>query len=132
MSTTKVGRVIASALRIISVGLLVMTSGYSVTAQTNTATITGEIKDPSGAAIPGVTVTATNSETAIQKSDTADATGRFTILALSPGFYDVQASQQGFATVIRRHQELLVGTTVTMDFSSRLKARCSASCKPKN
>lgn len=88
-----------------------------VAAQTDTATITGEVKDSSGGAVPGAVITATNTETGIQKTDTSDASGRFTILTLSPGFYDVQAVSQGFATVVRRHQELLVGTTVTMDFT---------------
>ena len=87
-----------------------------IAAQTNTATITGEIKDSSGAAVPGVVVAATNTQTGIQKTDTSDASGRFTILTLNPGFYDVQATIQGFATVVCRHQTL-VGTTVTMDFS---------------
>jgi hypothetical protein len=116
-STTKVGRVIANAMKIASLGILVLASSLSLPAQTGSATVTGEVKDPSGAAIPGSTVTATNTATGIQKSDTTDASGRFTILALSPGFYDVQASQPGFTTVVRRQQELLVGTTVTMDFS---------------
>lgn len=104
-------------LRIITILLSILTIGSTLAAQTQTATVTGEVTDSSGGAIPGVTVTATNIATGIQKNDTSDAAGHFTILALTPGFYDVQASQAGFATVTRRHQELLVGTTVTMDFS---------------
>jgi Carboxypeptidase regulatory-like domain len=108
---------ITDGLRVVSILLWICAIGSTIAAQTNTATVTGTVTDSSGAAIPGVTVTAINTATGIQKNDTSDATGHFTILALIPGFYDVQASQQGFATVMRRHQELLVGTTVTMDFS---------------
>jgi hypothetical protein len=108
---------VTDGLRVVSILLWILTIGSALAAQTNTATVTGAVTDSSGAAIPGVTVTATNTATGIQKNDTSDATGHFTILALIPGFYDIQASQQGFATVMRRHQELLVGTTVTMDFS---------------
>jgi hypothetical protein len=102
-------------LSIVCVCFLAM--AIAISAQTNTATITGEVKDSSGAAVPGVTVTATNTDTGIQKTSTSDSSGRYTIVTLNPGFYDIQASMQGFATEARRHQELLVGTTVSMDFT---------------
>jgi hypothetical protein len=103
--------------KVVSILLWILAIGSTLAAQTNTATVTGDVTDSSGAAIPGVAMTATNTATGIQKGDTSDAEGRYTILNLAPGFYDVQAEQRGFATVIRRHEEFLVGTTVTLNFT---------------
>jgi hypothetical protein len=85
-------------------------------AQISTATITGVVTDQSGAAIPKATVTAKNEQTGIEVSKTSDETGRYVIPNLPPGAYEVKASQAGFATLIRRNQEFLVGTTATLDF----------------
>ena len=50
-------------------------------------------------------MTATDTHTGIQKSTTADDAGRYTVVNLVPGFYDVQASRQGLTTAVRRNQE---------------------------
>jgi Carboxypeptidase regulatory-like domain len=84
--------------------------------QTNSATINGTVSDQTGSAIPGATVTATEIKTAIQKTATTDQDGRYTILNLTPGAYNIQATKQGFSTLVRGNQTLLVGTTVTLDF----------------
>ncbi|HEY1802009.1 MAG TPA: TonB-dependent receptor [Terriglobales bacterium] len=86
-------------------------------AQISTATITGLVTDQSGAAIPKATVTATNKQTGIQMNEMSDDTGRYVIPNLAPGTYDVQVAQPGFATMVRRNQEFLVGTRVTIDFA---------------
>jgi hypothetical protein len=93
-------------------GLLVSTSS----AQTSNATLTGVVRDGTGAVIPGATVTATNTQNGLVKSSVSDGEGRYTILSLLPGSYDVQAANTGFATSVRRNQELLVGTTPELDF----------------
>ena len=90
---------------------------FSAAAQTANVTLNGEVLDQSGSALPGATVTATNTQTGLQKSSTTQDDGRYTILNLPPGLYDVQVMHPGFATVVRRNQELLVGTTVSTDFS---------------
>ena len=57
-------------------------------AQGNTATVTGVVSDSSGGIIPGASVTITNTETGVQKTDTTDPSGRYTVPNLQPGFYD--------------------------------------------
>lgn len=88
-----------------------------LSAQTQNATITGIVTDKTAAAIPGAQVTVTNQGTGIKASATTDSGGQYTILNLLPGLYDIQASGQGFSTVIRLNQELFVGTTVKLDFT---------------
>jgi hypothetical protein len=102
--------------------LYAVVSAGALLAQNNTSTITGEVKDQSGAVIPDSVVTATNIETGIQKSATSDSGGRYTLLDLSPGHYDLKVTHAGFATLIQRNQELLVGTTITIAFPLTIAA----------
>jgi len=76
------------------------------------ASISGLVKDASGAVLPGVTVEA-SSPVLIEKarSATTDAAGRYTIPDLRPGTYRVTFTLQGFRTVAREGVELS-GTAV--------------------
>ena len=91
-------------------------------AQVANVTIEGVVKDQSGAVVPSGSVTATNTQTGLQKAGTTDQDGRYSILGVPPGVYNVQASAQGFATTEQRSRELLVGTTVTIDFALQLSS----------
>jgi Carboxypeptidase regulatory-like domain len=78
------------------------------------ASISGVVRDTSGAVLPGVTVEAT-SPVLIEKSRsaTSDPTGRFTIADLRPGTYRVTFTLPGFKTVVRDGLELLGTSVVT-------------------
>ena len=78
--------------------------------------------DQSGAAIPDAMVTALSTQTGLQKSAVSDADGRYTILSLTPGTYDVKSEAKGFATLVQKNSEFLVGTTVTVDFKMQVSA----------
>ena len=71
------------------------------------ASITGVVKDTSGAVLPGVTVEAA-SPALIEKSRTAvsDGTGQYRIVDLRPGTYTVTFTLTGFSTVKREGVEL--------------------------
>ena len=66
------------------------------------SSITGVVKDTSGAVLPGVTVEAASPEL-IEKvrSSVTDGTGQYRILDLRPGTYTVTFSLTGFSTVKR-------------------------------
>jgi hypothetical protein len=81
-----------------------------------TADLTGIVRDPAKAVVPGVTVTATRLETNTQRTATTDAEGRYQILALAPGTYDVQAELSGFKPHLRRNVTLTLGALVALDF----------------
>ena len=76
------------------------------------ATITGVVKDASGAVLPGVTIE-TSSPVLIEKTRTAvtDGTGQYRIVDLRPGTYDGDFTLPGFSTVKREGIEL-TGTFV--------------------
>jgi hypothetical protein len=79
-------------------------------------TITGTVRDTSGAILPGVTVEAT-SPALIEKvrSAVTDGAGVYRIENLRPGEYVVTFALPGFATVRRPGLELNAFLTVTVN-----------------
>src|ERR1700687_3507041 len=66
-------------------------------AQTS-ASISGTVTDPSGAAVADADVTATDLGTGAARSGTSGATGFYTIPSLAPGDYLVTVRKEGFRT----------------------------------
>ena len=84
-------------------------------------TIAGNAKDPSGAALPGVTVEV-SSPALIEKVRTAttDGAGLYRIVNLPPGTYVVTFTLSGFNTSRREGVEVSPGFTATIDGAMRL------------
>ena len=83
--------------------------------------ITGVVRDASGAILPGVSVEAT-SPALIEKVRTAisDGTGQFRLENLVAGLYSVTYTLPGFSTVQRTGVELQTGVTVTLNAEMRV------------
>ena len=75
--------------------VLAIFSGTTANAQFN-ASLRGTVSDPSGAVIPGATVTLTEKNTGQNKVAQSDGSGIYTFNALAPGDYSVTAERQGF------------------------------------
>jgi len=82
-------------------------------------TITGEVKDSSGALIPGATVTVTNTGTNATREAQSNEAGIYSFPALPPGNYTVKAELQGFQTVTLP-AELHVEQTLRVDFGLQI------------
>lgn len=80
------------------------------------ASITGTVKDASGAVLPGVTVEA-SSDVLIEKvrTVTTDGTGQYRIVDLRPGVYTVTCTLPGFSTFKRGGVELTGSFTATIN-----------------
>ena len=61
-------------------------------AQTTTGTILGEVKDSSGGAMPGVTVTAVNQANGLTRETVTDERGNYRFAAMPAGDYTVKAT----------------------------------------
>jgi hypothetical protein len=85
------------------------------------ASITGVVRDPSGAVLPGVTVEA-SSPALIEKvrSVVTDGSGQYRIIDLRPGTYAVVFSLSGFSTVRREGIELTGTFVATIDVDLRV------------
>ncbi len=61
-----------------------------------TSAIVGQVRDATGAVVPGAAVTITNQETGLKRTARTDYAGRFNFPQLKPGTYSVRAEAQGF------------------------------------
>jgi len=88
----------------------------------STAQIHGTVQDPSGAAIPGADVKATQIDTGVSRSVSSDATGGFVLINLPLGPYRLEVGKQGFATSLNTGFVLEVGSdpvfTITLKVGS--------------
>jgi len=89
----------------------------SVAAQQITATISGTITDPNGAAVPGAIVTATSIETGLAKNATTGDDGNYTITFLPPSSYNISVNKTGFSQVTRENIRLEVAQTASIDLA---------------
>jgi len=93
-----------------------------VFAQSSGTSLTGRVLDDSGAALPGVTITATNTETGFNRTvvTTSDGTYRFSSLPI--GTYTVTAELSGFSTVKTSNVQLQVATERNLPISLKTAA----------
>lgn len=85
-----------------------------LSAQTGNGSVSGQITDPSGGVIPGVTVTATGAQGAVRGATTSGE-GRYTINGLPPDKYILRASAKGFALYEKADVEIKTGRPQTVD-----------------
>src|ERR1700693_2313306 len=97
--------------------LLVFLSGGITWAQVTTGTISGTVKDSTGAVLPGAKVVVLNEETGISRTVETDAAGRYSALSLGLGNYRVTGSLEGFQTEVRSGIVLTVGREAVVDLS---------------
>jgi hypothetical protein len=83
--------------------------------QSNAADLQGSVRDPSGAAVAGATVTARNLATNLTRTATTDADGMYQILSLPPGNYEVTAEAAGFSKGRIASATLTVGQRGDLD-----------------
>jgi hypothetical protein len=69
-------------------------------AQTTNATAGGIVSDATGAVIPGVTITATNTQTGIVSTALTNEAGAYYFASLQPGSYKISAELPGFQTIV--------------------------------
>jgi hypothetical protein len=82
-----------------------------------TATMTGTVKDFSGAIVPEATVTVKHVETALTRTAQTDARGYYRVPALPVGQYEVSAEKTGFKALVRRGITLVVGQELALDLT---------------
>jgi len=88
--------------------LLGLFGGGAAWGQTN-GSIRGIVNDPSGAIVPGATITVTLNGTDSQRSVTSDKDGAFDIPELSVGTYDLNAEAQGFKSFVVKAVVVSIG-----------------------
>ena len=87
-----------------------------------TGSVSGYVKDPSGAAVPGATLTAKSVEQQLTRSTQSNAEGFFNLLAMPPGTYEISAEASGFQKQIQKDVRLTVGENLRLDVQMKLGA----------
>lgn len=90
--------------------------------QVATGNLSGSIRDPSGAALPGVTVVVLNEATGVGRTVRTDSAGHYAAPSLGLGSYRVTATLQGFETVVHSNIVLTVGRDEVVDLTMPLGA----------
>jgi len=86
-------------------------------AQTTNATLGGTVSDATRAFIPGVTITATNTQTGIVNTAVSNETGAYQFASLQTGIYKVSADLPGFQTQTYNEVTLGVAQQVRLNFT---------------
>ncbi|HEV2489407.1 MAG TPA: carboxypeptidase regulatory-like domain-containing protein [Candidatus Acidoferrales bacterium] len=86
----------------------------------DTASLTGTVKDSSGALVPNARVTATNSAVGVTNTTVTNSAGAYLLAGLPPGSYDISVTSPGFKTyqvtgvVLRVSQNARVDVSLTV------------------
>ena len=92
---------------------LLLLSAATASAQA-TAQINGTVRDGGGLALPGVTVTVTNTDTGLTRTVVTNETGSYILQNLPVGPYRFEASLGGFRTHVQTGIVLQVGSNPTL------------------
>lgn len=89
-------------------------------AQNATTSLRGVVRDPSGAVVPGATITLHNQAAGQNFSATAKASGDYQFQQIPPATYEITVAAQGFGNQTKS-AELLVNQPATVDFALTLQ-----------
>ena len=80
----------------------------------NSSSITGTVRDASGAVVPGAAVTVTNVDRGTSIATKSNSDGDYLVGALPPGHYNVSVSQTGF-------KQFKLAEPITLDVAQKAK-----------
>src|SRR6202034_3379211 len=106
--------------RLVQVCALYLTlSGFAFAQNSNSGDIRGTVTDSTGALLPGVAVTVTNTETGVINHYVTNGDGLYDTNSILPGNYTLEFSKDGFEKLKRESVPLQVGV-VTVDASLKV------------
>src|SRR5262249_34417385 len=83
-------------------------------------TIVGTVTDPSGAVMPNVNVTLTNTGTAWSRTFPTNDAGQYVAVDIQIGHYNIRAEAAGFKVSEQKDVLLQVGDRLRIDFSMKV------------
>src|SRR5947207_248790 len=105
-----------------TVVLLIALGTCAIFAQTSTATISGVVRDTSGALVPGVTITVKHIDSGLTRTVLTNETGNYTAPSLPVGPYEISTTMPGFKQAVRRGINLAVGQEAVIDLTLEVGA----------
>ena len=99
---------------------IALLAGACGAASAQSTVLRGDVTDPSGAVIPGATISLTTTDGHTLATATSDASGAFSVSNLPPGTYIVLANAKGFAPSASRAITLAAGQSRLFNISLRI------------
>lgn len=110
-------------IRHLQIPALVLALAFAQIAQASiTGTISGTVRDPSGAVIPSATVLALNTQTGVRQTATTDSRGFYSFPELPIGTYEVIIRKSGFGQYEQTGLVINVNTVLRVDATLKLGA----------
>src|SRR5215471_17347213 len=106
-----------SSLTLLSAICFLIGASVNGRAQTSTSTITGIVQDSTGAVLPNVAVSVTNTDRNTTQFTRTNETGGYVLTALNPGNYSISAELPGFRRFSRE------GVVIHVDQVARIDIR---------
>src|SRR5215813_8174935 len=113
----RTGRDFCALVTLVGIIGLAGWGGASAFGQNFSAAISGVVRDTSGAVIPGVTVTAKNTESGLTRTVTTNENGNYRMPSLPVGAYEVMAEIPGFKPLVRSGIELAVAQEIVLNLT---------------
>src|SRR4051794_30733733 len=101
------------SILLFNVALLLV--GAVAYAQSDTASITGIVRDPSSGSVPNSTVVVRNEATGVERRATTNETGFYIVSNLPPGFYSITVEAPGFKKFEKTQNKLDANITANVD-----------------
>ncbi|HKV23270.1 MAG TPA: TonB-dependent receptor [Candidatus Acidoferrum sp.] len=105
----------------LAIGMVLLQAPETKAQSTTDGAIGGTVTDPSGAVVPGASVSTENLGTASKASGVTDGSGHYQIAHLQPGTYLLEISATGFGVYKAERVTVEVGRTTTIDVKLNVK-----------
>jgi outer membrane receptor protein involved in Fe transport len=103
------------SLRLTAISVFLVSTLAFGQSEVGTASVNGIVTDPSGAAVTGAKVTASNTGTGLTRTTQTSDAGLYTLLRLPVGTYDITVEANGFKTAKKTAVPLSIGAMATID-----------------
>ena len=105
----------AYSVRAALIALVVLVCASLAFGQSDLGTISGFVKDPSGAVVPKAQVTVKNELTGLERAVTTNDSGFYTVTNIPAGFYGITVAATGFKRYESTHNKLDPSATLAID-----------------
>jgi outer membrane receptor protein involved in Fe transport len=108
-----------SRVALLLMALVALLASPAASGQTTTATLSGVIRDATGAVLPDARIGVTNINTGATRETATNGVGRYNLTNLGPGQYEVRAERDGFRAT-QSNVTLTIGGAAILDLTLQI------------
>ena len=100
---------------LVTVVLLALCMSFTISAQSDAATITGVVTDAQGAGVPGASITLASSDKGFTKTVQSNSDGAYSFINILPGAYSIEVTHSGFKKYVQSNVRAVIANTVQIN-----------------